>query len=227
MERPFEGFPKGGFAFLKEVDRRQDRVWFAQHKDEYQTLWHQPMQALLDALAKDLGKAFPSVKEAPAKVFRIYNDTRFHKDKPPLKTHVAGMLPIGVPPGQGSGLYVHFGLDETIVAAGRWMMEPDELSRFRDAVAQDKSGKPFARELAALTRKGFELHSHGMLKRVPAPFPADHPRADLLRRKGLSFGFPTLPRSLVGKPALVPWIVRHARSAAKVLYALDRMVWDA
>src|SRR5687767_7130820 len=100
----FQGFPRGGFAFLEEVKKRQDRDWFKANKERYAELWQRPMEALLDTLAAQLSNTFPAVNEAPWKVFRIYNDTRFSPKKEPFKTHVAGRLPIDRPAGESGGL---------------------------------------------------------------------------------------------------------------------------
>ena len=217
----FQGFPRGAFAFLEEVSRRQDRDWFRAHKEEYTALWQRPMESLLDTLAAQLSRTYPGVNEAPWKVFRIYSDTRFSPKKAPFKNHVAGMLPLGVPAGEGSALYVHLGLDENIVAAGHWIMEPEQLSRLRDAIADDDTGAPLARAVNAVVSKGFRLHSFEQLKRVPSPYPKDHPRADLLRRKGLSFGFPAFKRSDAASPQFASWIVKQAKTLAPILKQLD------
>jgi uncharacterized protein (TIGR02453 family) len=219
----FEGFPRGAFAFLEELSKRQDRDWFRAHKDDYTTLWQRPMESLLETLAAQLSRTYPGVNEAPWKVFRIYSDTRFAPKKDPFKNHVAGMLPLGVPAGEGSGLYVHLGLDERIVAAGRWMMEPEQLSRLRDAIADDDTGAPFARLVTAAVKKGFELYSFEQLKRVPSPYPKDHPRADLLKRKGLSFGFPSFKRSDAASPLFASWIAKRAKTLAPALLRLDAL----
>jgi uncharacterized protein (TIGR02453 family) len=217
----FQGFPRSAFSFLAELSRRQDRDWFRAHKDEYIALWQRPMESLLETLAAQLSRLYPGVNEAPWKVFRIYTDTRFAPKRAPFKNHVAGTLPLGVPPGEGSMLYVHLGLDENIVAAGRWMMEPEQLSRLRDAIADDETGAPFARAVKAAVSKGFELYSFEQLKRVPSPYPKDHPRADLLKRKGLSFGFPSFKRSDAASPQFASSIVKHAKTLAPIIRQLD------
>jgi uncharacterized protein (DUF2461 family) len=40
--------------------------------------------------------------------------------------------------------------------------------------------------LAALAKKGFRPFAHDALKTAPRGYPKDHPRVDLLRRKGLA-----------------------------------------
>jgi hypothetical protein len=62
-------------------------------------------------------------------------------------------------------------------------MAPDQLTRYRDAVA-GKDGEKLARIVAALLKDGYQV-TEPSFKRVPAGYPADHPRGELLRCKGL------------------------------------------
>lgn len=217
---PFNGFKDPGRELLKDLARRQDRAWFAQHKADFEAAWLSPMEALLNVLAERLREVLPNIASGRAKVFRIYRDTRFSSDKSPYKDHVAGALGHEGAPAM---FYVHLGLDEDVVAIGRWMIEPDALTRLRAKIADQKTGAPFAKEIAAAQEKGFVLHSHGMLKRVPAPYAADHPRGDLLKRKGISFGFPPWPRALESKAPLVDWIVEQSRHIAPAVRRLEAL----
>ncbi len=219
--RPFLGFPDKGRKLLKAIARKQDRVWFAAHKDEYRELWHAPMEALLRTLAERLGAEFPATQEAPPKVFRLYRDTRFGADKTPFKSHVAGTLRLSTEPDEGAMLYLHLGVEEDVAGAGRWMMSPAGLNAYRSAVADEETGPQLAKLANGLVRKGFELYSHESLKRVPKPYAPDHPRGDLLRRKGLSVGFPAWPKGLETTPRFPKWIVDRLLQAAPLIRSLD------
>src|SRR5438105_1578063 len=72
------------------------------------------------------------------------------------------------------------------VAGGRYMVDDAQLKRLRDAIAADRSGKELVGIVAALRKKGYEVEGQE-LKRVPPPYPQDHPRADLLRHKRLFY----------------------------------------
>ena len=89
MNKAFAGFSDQTLMFLKSLSANNDRAWFEDHKDEYQTHLRQPMRALVDALAPamvsidsrfDLGPRGPSVS-------RIYRDTRFSRDKSPYRVN--------------------------------------------------------------------------------------------------------------------------------------------
>lgn len=85
----------------------------------------------------------------------------------------------------GSGYYVQLSADGLSAGAGRWHLEPAELTRYRAAVA-GPDGAELAALVAGLTAAGIEVHGHGTLKTAPRGYPAGHPRISLLRHKGLT-----------------------------------------
>ena len=110
-------------------------------------------------------------------------DIRFSADKSPYKPmHGAAH---GMP---GAVHYLHLDASGLMVACGSYMMPSDELERFREAVAADTSGGELEEILAGLRRRrSLRLSPGGAepLKTAPRGYPRDHPRADLLRQKGL------------------------------------------
>src|SRR5262249_7976774 len=113
--------------------------------------------------------------------------------------------------------YFHVGNDESFGAAGHYMMDPRALGRFREAVADDSKGKELDKILAKLEKKGFSIASHGSYKRVAKGYAPDHPRAEHLKRQGLTVGFPSLPKGLLASSKLLPWVVTHTKTAAPLV----------
>jgi uncharacterized protein (DUF2461 family) len=97
------------------------------------------------------------------------------------------------------------------------MMDPGALAKFRAAVADDKKGRELEKLLGALKKKGFSADSHDTYKRVPKGYDEGHPRAEHLKRKGLTVGFPDLPKGLLASPKLLPWLVDKAKTAAPLV----------
>ena len=211
----FKGFPKGGAAFFAELAKKQDRDWFKANKERYEELWEEPMKALMGELQQKLEKSFPSIADTKPKVMRIYRDVRFSKDKSPYKTNIGAWIGFAKSE-HAPGLYVHGDAKQHFVAAGTWMMEPPVLKAFREAVAGDE-GKLLEKDLKKVLAKGFEVHSHDRLKRVPAPYAPDHPRAELLKEKGFALTYPKVPAGLPATPKYADWIVTQTRAAAPVL----------
>jgi len=216
----FAGFADRDGRFFKALARNNRRDWFALHRREYEDGWAAPMKALLAEIRDRLDACFPQHPLAEPKVFRIHRDVRFAKDKSPYKTHIGGYIAIaggGSGPSVASPLYVHIGVDERFAAAGHYVMDPGQLARFRAALVDDRRGAALATALVKLERAGFEVGSHESLQRVPRGIDPDHPRAALLKRKGLIVSFPTLPRDLLVGRRLVDWLAAHAKRAAPVV----------
>ncbi len=164
----FGGWPAEALAFYAGLEDDNSKEYWTARKAVYQERVLRPMEDLLDELAPEFGEP---------KIFRPYRDIRFSHDKTPYKTHIGATL--------GSGYYVQLSTDGLAAGAGRWRLEPDELTRYRAAVAG-----PDGAELAALVERlragGVEVHGHASLKSAPRGFAADHPRIELLRHKGLT-----------------------------------------
>ncbi len=129
-----------------------------------------PARALGDDLS-DLGRPH---------LFRPWNDTRFHM-RPPIKEQVG--LAVGHE-GAG-GFYVELSLDGFLVAAGMHMPAPDQVERMRRAIDAGRTAGTLTRAISRAGKAGLELNEPA-LKRAPRGYPPDHPRADLLRHRGLT-----------------------------------------
>lgn len=216
----FDGFADSESKFWKALAKHQDRAWFADHKAEFEEGWNAPMKALLEDVRAKVDAAFPHCDLDAPKVFRIFRDVRFSADKSPYKTHVGGTLSVkrsGKVTEVPIALYVQVGLPETFAAAGHYMMDGPALVRFRKAIVDDARGKELDKILASLRKKGFSVDSHEALKRVPKGFDPDHPRAEHLKRKGLTVGFPSIPKEMLTSSKLVSFLAGHVKSAAPLV----------
>lgn len=223
----FAGFDRDAMGFWHELAAEMNRDWFLANKDRYEMQWVQPMTALLAEVAAKAASAYKPLAIGEPRIMRIYRDTRFAKDKSPYKTWIGASIHVGparkpskkgAPHGEAANgaaaLYLHFGVDEEMSAAGQYVFMDDVLVRWRKKVADDKTGKDIARIMAALDKAGYERGAYDALQRVPKPYDADHPRAELLKLKGLVVGFPDIPKGLIHKPALVDWLAGHVKAVA-------------
>jgi uncharacterized protein (TIGR02453 family) len=169
---PFTGFPERLIEFYEGLEADNSRAYWADHKDVYDADVAAPMRALLEDLEPEFG---------PAKVFRPYRDVRFSKDKTPYKTQVAAVVAEGEDAGV---LYLAVGADGLFVAGGYYQAATDQARRLRAAAADDATGPGLARIVGALRGAGWEVGGD-RLKRVPTPWDADHPRAEMLTLKSL------------------------------------------
>jgi uncharacterized protein (TIGR02453 family) len=169
----FAGWPKPALQFFHGLKRDNSKAFFEANRQVYEEQVRQPMEALLAEIERDLGP------DLEVKIFRLNRDLRFSPDKRPYKEHLGAYLSSA----QAGGVYLQVSNDGLYVALGSHELAPDQLTRYRDAVA-GKDGEKLGRLVAALVKDGYQV-TEPSFKRVPAGYPADHPRGDLLRCKGL------------------------------------------
>ena len=218
----FSGFKPDAIRFLLELSVNNDRTWFQPRKQEYEQLLKEPLEALCDALAAELAARHLPLEADPARSpFRIYRDVRFSKDKSPYKTHVSASFPwksgaAGGPP-HGVGGYFHFQPDEYYVGGGMWHPERPRLEAWRALVGSDAARVHAAIDAPAFLAAFGEVEGERLV-RVPTGWPSDHPEAELLRLKDVTFG-----RRLTEDEALspkLPAILADAFAAASPVMEL-------
>jgi len=166
----FKGWPEDFQPFFIGLELDNSKKYFEANRRTYEDSVKGPMVALIESLEPDFG---------PGKVFRANRDIRFSKDKSPYKTNIAADVGMGA-----RGGYLSLDARGFTVATGRYMMSPEEIAKFRKKVAADGPGAQLAAIVSKLEKAGYDVGGED-LKRVPPPWPQDHPRAELLRRKSL------------------------------------------
>lgn len=224
---PFKGFEREALQFFHELTLEMNREWFEANKARYTRLWVEPMKALLGDVARQLAKTYAPIKLGEPKVFRIHRDVRFAKDKTPYKTNAAGMIPLHAKKpidGGGSALYLHIGIDEEYIGAGTYFFDDKQLPRWRKLVTAEKTGAEIAKLVGKLRKTGYTVGGHDDYKKVPKGFDPEHPRGELLRMRGLTAGFPAIPRGVVHKAAFADWLVQHGKAVAPLVSWIYRNV---
>ncbi len=166
----FNGWSEDCQRFFIGLELDNSKKYFEANRRTYEDSVKGPMVALLESLEADFG---------PGKVFRANRDIRFSKDKSPYKTNIAADVGMG-----SKGGYLSLDARGFTVATGRYVMSPEEIARFRKKVAADASGTQLAGIVTRLMKSGYDIGGEE-LKRVPPPWPQEHARAELLRRKSL------------------------------------------
>ena len=226
----FDGFTPEAVQFLAELAENNTRDWFQPRKAEYERLLKRPMEDLCLALEDQFrSRGIPLHADARSP-FRIYRDTRFSKDKSPYKTHVAasfGWAGDGADAAAGrshadnvhaSGGYFHLAPGEIYVGGGVWHPEPSWLRSFRDRMLADYDTFRAIVEAPAFVEAFGTVGDDGeSLKRVPPGYPSDHPAAELLRKKNVTFG-----RRLSDAEAMGPALPRIIADAFDVATPLMR-----
>jgi uncharacterized protein (TIGR02453 family) len=163
----FQGWPEEALDFYDGLQADNSKTYWLANKHVYDSCVLQPMTELMAELEPEYGDT---------KIFRPYRDVRFSKNKEPYKTACGARL--------GDG-YVQLSAAGLAAGSGMHGMEADQLDRYRQAVADDRSGTDLERVIAGVRKHDIEVHGRDALKSVPRGYPADHPRIELLRYKGL------------------------------------------
>ena len=174
--------PKEVFTFFNKLEKNNDRDWFNDHKPEFKAI-EAKMKKVYNHLG-ELMSAYDQIEKI--KIFRIYRDVRFSKNKLPYKTHFGGSFARKKPELRG-GYYVHIQPNnESFIATGFWDPNKEDLLRIRKEFEMDDS------EIRAiLNDKTFKStwgnFTGDELKTAPKGFDKAHSAIDLIRRKQFIF----------------------------------------
>jgi uncharacterized protein (TIGR02453 family) len=163
-------WPPEALEFLRDLEDNNDREWFKANRARYDSYLVEPARELTEQL-RGLGIA---------RLFRPYNDARFHA-RPPIKEH----LGVAVGYAGAGGFYFELSLDGLFVGAGLHHPAPDQVERFRAAIDDGRKAAGFNRAVAKAEAAGLAL-TPPTLKRAPRGYPLDHPRIEHLRRKSFT-----------------------------------------
>ena len=174
----FAGFPASCFAWFAGLEEDNSKPWFTAHRETFDRDVRGALELLLEELCDELGGG-------RVKLFRQHRDVRFSKDKSPYKTTTYGLIVDR--PASHAGLYAQLSSTGLFAGTGYHVLAPDQLERFRGAVASDDAGPGLASVVERARAAGCETFGEA-LKSAPRGFPRDHPRAALLRHKSLVAG---------------------------------------
>lgn len=174
--------PKDTFVFFNKLAKNNDRDWFNAHKTEYKAI-ETKLKIVFNELA-ELMTMHDNIDKT--KVFRIYRDVRFSKNKLPYKTHFSGSYSRKKPELRG-GYYLHLQPNnQSFIATGFWAPSKEDLLRIRKEFEIDDS------EIRTiLNNKTFKATWGGFvgeeLKTAPRGFNKADAAIDLIRKKQFIF----------------------------------------
>ncbi|MFK7750581.1 MAG: DUF2461 domain-containing protein [Kordia sp.] len=177
-----ETIPRETFSFLNRLQKNNNREWFTENKKEFKEIEREVKQ-FFNQLGEYLNK-YDQIDKV--KVFRIYRDVRFSKNKIPYKTHFGGSFH-RVKPRLRGGYYLHLEPnDNSFIATGFWDPNKDDLLRIRKEFEMDATE---IREI--ITKKSFknvwgEIEGDEV-KTAPKGFSRDHESIDLIKKKQFIF----------------------------------------
>src|SRR5215469_4356591 len=167
MGRRFHGWPEQAYAVLMQLGGEPSQQTRERLRRDREQLVRQPMIDLLN----DLADVDPWYEDFA--VWR-YASTAYWWQNQCAIVRVARSVEIGF----------GFNLDGLQIKAAWWYARPQQIASFRVAAAADETGRQLEDLVSSLAEDGHEMFGD-VMKRVPRGYPADHPRADLLKHRSL------------------------------------------
>lgn len=201
----FSGFSQAALDLLQDLPGR-DKAWFTANRAAYDRELANPSRALVEAVTTALQRGqFPEIVGLPkvnGSIAPIHRDIRFSPDKTLYKDHLFFKWWEGPVKQTAPTLYLH--LDSETVGFATGMVLPS-LDEWRSRIDHGPSGTALAEALAALIARTDAEVVGADYQRVPKPYPADHPRADLLRHKWFQVRWMLPIPDHIDSPAFAPW----------------------
>jgi len=172
---------KEALHFLDRLKKNNNRDWFTDHKSEFKR--HESDVKDFYTLVLENLKVHDQIDKM--KLFRIYRDVRFSKDKTPYKSHFACSFHRMGAENRG-GYYVRIKPGDTFIAAGFWGPEKKDLLRIRKEFEMDASEFREIVNERSFTNLWGELQGD-TVKTAPRGFDKTHENIDLIRHKQFIF----------------------------------------
>lgn len=168
--------------FLKRLSTNNNRIWFNEHKEEFETLrkkWIADIGNLLEAMsAYDSTLSSVDPKQC---VYRIYRDIRFSPNKMPYKNHFGALLGVGGTRCQLACCYLHIQPESCGIYGGLWCPERNLLTKLRHSI--DDNYEEFSEVIENPDfAKRFKIVGE-TLKKLPQGFDPATPAAKFVKMK--------------------------------------------
>jgi uncharacterized protein (TIGR02453 family) len=212
----FEGFSTSGLDYLTEL-AGHDKDWFSENRKTYEREVAQPAKDFvvdLGAVLRDeISQDIVALPKANGSISPINNDLRFAKDATPYKDHLLFRFWEGPNKKVAPTLFVRVSQHDVGFATG---INFSSVDSWRERIDDESSGGALVTAIEELGR-GRELDVAGQgLKRVPAPYAADHPREGLLRHKGFQARWSEPTPAVVHSAGFVDWCASRLNECIEI-----------
>lgn len=175
--------PKEAFSFFKKLEKNNNRDWFNEHKPEFKAM-EKDVKAVYNSIFENLNVHDEIDK---MKLFRIYRDVRFSKNKLPYKTYFGGSFN-RVKPRLRGGYYLHIQPNnESFIATGFWEPAKEDLLRIRKEFEMDDSEIRDILDNKTFNSVWGNSFIGDEVKSAPRGFSKDHKAIDLIKKKQYIF----------------------------------------
>lgn len=183
------GFPPETRAFLEGIAEHNEKAWFDANRQLYDVGYVDAGRAFVEAIGPEVAKISPTVHYEPkigASLMRINRDTRFSRNKQPYKDHLDLFFWHGEKRGwTHPGFFLRLTARDVWCGSGMHHFEGDLLTRYRDAVVYERSGRALVAAIEKVEAAGDYGIGSMPRKTVPRGYDKDSPRAKYLLWEGL------------------------------------------
>jgi uncharacterized protein (TIGR02453 family) len=187
--------------FFRELQENNNKEWFNPRKAEYNRM-RQAFTAGLEDIAQQIAFFDQTIADrlgdpSLVKVFRIYRDVRFSKNKEPLKTNMGGYVSAG---SERPAYYLHIEPGNSFAGGGVYMPSAPVLKAIRAEIDEsyaELEGIVQDKRFRAVFRQG--LSRELALKTAPRGVSTDHPAIEYLRLTSFVVSRPFHDEELLGK----------------------------
>ena len=132
-------FTKEFISFFTELEKNNNREWFAENKSRYENYVKIPFEQFVQDMIFTIQEVDENLITSPKEaIFRIYRDIRFSKDKTPYKNHVSAVIANG---GRKNvtdpAVYIEINANEMKFYSGIYQMDKDQIYNVRSFIASN------------------------------------------------------------------------------------------
>lgn len=174
------------FRFLRGLKKNNDRTWFHAHREDWDGHIRHGWEDLVTTVILAAVEHDDRLRHADPRacLFRIANDTRFHKQRDPYKPWLSAWMSPGGKSGAFAGYYLQLAPGESEFSAGIYTPEKDALRALRATFAADGAeARAFDRITRAPAMRAYGPVDTDPLRVTPRGFPRVHPRLPLIRAR--------------------------------------------
>lgn len=196
---------KDTIKLLEDIRENNNKPWFVSQRERYL----EAQQNVKDFLAHTSEKMGDIDRIEKNKLFRIYRDVRFSKDKTPLNSHWS-MSWMREKPYLRGGYYLRLNPEGGFIACGFWSPNSSDLALIRGSI--DTDPKAFRKAIAHKSIKNTFGELEGdQVKTSPKGYSKDHPDIDLIRFKQFIFS-KTFTRKEIHKEDFAKEVIKTYKS---------------
>ena len=196
----FNGFNKEGLIFLEKLSQNNNRDWFESNKSLFKDVLEPDAKHFTLALKNSLEKLIN--KPIKSKIFRIYRDVRFSKDKTPYNPHIRIAFYIEENPNGPAFMLSLEPNQSLIMGCGIFEFSKSDIDIYRKNIITSSKRQKLDKILQDIKNNQYRIDMPSY-KKVPREYIDKYPQEELLKAKGLTvWKESNLPKELFSKDAI-------------------------